>query len=92
MSRDWHEDMEYCNRLDDKGESFISPEVLKYWLQQAAEEKKRADELDQAVKEAIGICEQMEDSDDPLELLEQVLIQLQLVASSKGGKGMLHNC
>lgn len=30
MSRDWHEDMEYCNRLDDKGQSFISPEVLKY--------------------------------------------------------------
>lgn len=30
MSRDWHEDMEYCNRLDDKSQSFISPEVLKY--------------------------------------------------------------
>ncbi|MGG4342838.1 hypothetical protein [Paenibacillus lautus] len=81
MSRDWHEDMEYCNRLDDKGQSFISPEVLKYWLQQAAEEKKRADKLDRAVEEAIEICEQMEDADDPLELLEQVLIKLQLVAS-----------
>ncbi len=86
MSRDWHEDMEYCNRLDGKGQSCISPEVLKYWLQQAAEETKRADELDQAVKEAIGICELMEDSDDPLELLEEVLIQLQLVASFQGRK------
>ncbi|GIO98097.1 hypothetical protein J14TS5_31830 [Paenibacillus lautus] len=86
MSRDWHEDMEYCNRLDDKGLSFISPEVLKYWLQQAAEEKKRADELGKAVEEAIDICEQVEDSDDPLELLEQVLIKLQLVASFQGRK------
>lgn len=84
MSRDWHEDMEYCNRLDDKGHSFISQEALKYWLQQAAEEKKRADELGKAVEEAIVICEQMEDSDDPLELLEQVLIKLQLVASFQG--------
>ena len=39
MCRDWHEDMEYCNRLDDTGQSCISPEVLKYWLRQAAEEK-----------------------------------------------------
>lgn len=81
MCRDWHEDMEYCNRLDDTGQSCISPEVLKYWLRQAAEEKKRADELSKAVEEAIEICEQVEDSNDPLELLEQVLIQLQLVAS-----------
>ncbi|MGO4792067.1 hypothetical protein AB4124_32210 [Paenibacillus sp. 2KB_20] len=86
MSRDWHKDMEYCNRLDDKGQSFISPEALKYWLQQAAEEKKRADELGKAVEEAIEICEQMENSDDPLELLEQVLIKLQLVASFQGRK------
>ena len=39
MCRDWHEDMEYCNRLDDTGQSCISPEVLKYWLRQATEEK-----------------------------------------------------
>lgn len=84
MSRDWYEDMEYCNRLDDKGQGLNSPAVLKYWLQQAAEEKKRADELGKAVEEAIEICEQMEDSDDPLELLEQVLIKLQLVASFQG--------
>ncbi|MGG4092645.1 hypothetical protein [Paenibacillus lautus] len=86
MSRDWHEDMEYCNRLDDKGQGLNSPEVLKYWLQQAAEEKKRADELGKAVEEAIEICEEMENSDDPLELLEQVLIKLQLVASFQGRK------
>ena len=59
MSREWQEDMESCNRVDDKGQSFISPEVLKYWLQHAAEEKKRADERGKAVEEAIVICEQL---------------------------------
>ena len=89
MCRDWHEDMEYRNRLDDTGQSCISPEVLKYWLRQ--EKRKRADELSKAVEEAIEICEQVEDSNDPLELLEQVLIQLQLVASFQERKSIVHN-
>ncbi|UNK17591.1 hypothetical protein MNQ98_24535 [Paenibacillus sp. N3/727] len=81
MNRDWQEDMEYCNRFDDGGQYLVWPKVLKHWLQQAATEKKRADKLDKAVKEAIEICEGMKDTDDPLEILEKVLIQMQLVVS-----------
>ncbi|KOR88312.1 hypothetical protein [Paenibacillus solani] len=84
MSRNWDEDMEYCKRLGKEGQSLAELDVLKYWLQQAAKEKKRADELDKAVEEAIGICERVEKADDPLEILEEALIKLQLAVPFSG--------
>jgi len=84
MRRNWHEDMEYCKRLGEEGQSLAELDVLKYWLQQAAREKKRADELDKAVAEFFENCEDVEDSDDPLETLEEALIKLQLAVPFSG--------
>ncbi|ANY72338.1 hypothetical protein BBD41_06880 [Paenibacillus ihbetae] len=87
MTRDWQEDKNNCHSFDEDSNSA----ALKYWLERAALEKQRADTLDAAVKEAIEICERMTDSDDPLEILEQALIKLQLVVSLPLNKGSLNN-
>lgn len=87
MSRSWQKDMNHCHSFDEESKSA----ALKYWLEQAAAEKQRADTLNTAVKEAIDICESMTESDDPLEILEQALIKLQLVVSLPLRKGSVNN-
>ncbi|MFF3925090.1 hypothetical protein [Paenibacillus lactis] len=65
MRRNWQEDMNHCHSFDEESKSA----ALKYWLEQAAAEKQRADTLNTAVQEAIDICERMTESDDPVEIL-----------------------